>query len=476
MIKIKEKLDSLSIAKPAKAGIFYITTNVFTKLIALLAAPLFTRLLLPEEYGVFSLYISWMGIISVISALGISGGAIYRALGKFGEAREDLLSSAIGILFLSSTALTVLALLFAKSAERLTGLPPFINCLLIFEVFLNSSEAVVFAFYRYKYSYVRICLINLLYALLSVGVATALIYFTPIKAEARIYASFFTSCVLILPLIRPHISFKNLYRRELWEYLLSLSMPLLPSALATALIAQIDKLMIERYESTAALGKYSIAYSVGFMLTTLTTALYSALQPWLMKKLNSGNTDAARALTKRIVFLTSLGLLVFLLLIPEIFEIIAAEAYLDAEIAVYPLAVAGYLQFISNILAANIIHTEKTGAISVSGIIAFGFNLLSNLFLIPRYSYPAAAVTTAFSYLLLIGLEYFFLQRYSTDKLVDKKTLNPLWFILFTVPIYFLRELFLSRIIFIFALTLSALPSLIKFTKAFLERRDEGAV
>ncbi len=476
VIKIKERLDNLTIAKPAKAGIFYITTNVFTKLIALLATPLFTRLLLPEEYGVYSLYISWMGIISVLVALGISGGAIYRALGKFGEAREDLISSAIGILFIASVALSIPALVFSRVGEGLTGLSPFLNCMLIFEVFLNSSETVVFAYYRYKYSYVRICLINLLYAVISVGVALALIYFTPIKAEARIYASFFASSILILPLIRPYLKPKKLYKREFWEYLLRLSLPLLPSAFSTALIAQIDKLMIERLDGTAALGKYSIAYSVGFMLTTLTAALYSALQPWLMRKLNSGNTEAAKIITKRIVFLTALGLLVFLLVIPEIFKIIAAEAYRDAEIAVYPLAVAGYLQFISNILAANIIHTEKTGAISIAGLIAFGFNLLTNLFLIPRYGYPAAAVTTALSYLLLVALEYLYLKKYSLGKVIDKKTVYPLWLILFAVPIYFFREFFLSRFIFAFTVVLISLPTLIKFIKAFLERRNEKAV
>ncbi|MBQ7333406.1 MAG: oligosaccharide flippase family protein, partial [Clostridia bacterium] len=234
MITIKAKLENLTIAKPAKAGIFYITTNVFTKLISLLATPLFTRLLLPAEYGVYSLYISWMGIISVIMALGISGGAIYRALGRFRDNPEDLISSAIGILLISVVALSALALVFG---EWITGLPPHINSMLIFEVFLNSAEMIVFAHCRYKYSYVKICLINLLYAVLSVGVAIILIYFTPIKAEARIYSSFFASLVLILPLIRKYLRPNKLYNKKIWEYLLRLSLPLLPSALSTALIA-----------------------------------------------------------------------------------------------------------------------------------------------------------------------------------------------------------------------------------------------
>ena len=476
MIKIKGKLEDLKINKPAKAGIFYISTNVFTKIIALFATPLFTRLLAPDEYGVYSLYVSWMGVISVIIALGISGGAIYRGLGRYRDSEKDLISGSIGIILVSAVALSLFSLVLGRRIEAITGLKPMLICMLIFEVFLNAAETVVFAYFRYKYSYVRICLVNLLYAVLSVGVSILLIYFTPIRAEARIYSSFFASAVLILPLIRPYLRFKGLYRKEIWEYVLRLSLPLLPSALSTALIAQVDKLMLKQYAGTAALGKYSIAYSVGFMLTTLTAALYSALQPWLMRKLNSGKLEGAKILTKRIIFLTSLGLMIFLLLIPEIFRIIAAEAYRDAEIAVYPLAIAGYLQFISNILAANIIHTEKTGAISVAGLIAFGFNLLSNLLLIPEYGYPAAALTTALSYLLLIFLEYFYLKKHTVGRLIDRESLYPLWFILFSVPIYFLRGIFLSRFIFSLSIVLIALPSLIKFIKSFLERREEKTV
>ena len=439
MIKIKEKLENREISKPARAGIFYITTNVFTKIVSLLATPLFTRLLPPGEYGVYSLYVSWMGIISAFLALGISGGAIYRALARFGEKREDLISSAIGIFILSAAAFSSLALILNETGEKITGLPPIINCMLIFEVFLNCAESVVFAFLRYRYSYVKICLINLMYAIISVGASVLLIYFTALGGRARIYSSFFTSLALILPLIRPYLKPKKLYKKEISTYLLKLSLPLLPSLLSGALIAQIDKLMIEKYESTAALGKYSIAYSVGFMLTTLTSALYSALQPWLMRKLNSGNTAAARDITKKIILLTSLLLLLFLLTVPEIFKIVASESYRDAEIAVYPLAVAGYLQFISNILASNIIHTEKTGVISIAGIFAFAFNLFSNLILIPLYGYPAAALTTALSYLVLIVFEYVYLKKSPFEGVIDLKALYPLGFGLLAFPIYFFR-------------------------------------
>ena len=259
MIKIKERLDTIKVTKPAKAGIFYITTSIFTKLLAFLATPLFTRLLLPDEYGVYSLYISWMGIISVVLALGISGGAIYRSLARFKDRRCELVSSAVGILLISGAAALSLTLIFGSTAARITGLSPLVCSLLVIEVFFGCAETVIFAVYRYKYSYVKICLINLLYAILSVGTSILLISLVGIKAEARIYASFFARLVLILPLLKPYLKPRALYKKEMWKYLLKLSLPLLPSAVSSSLIAQMDKLMIRSLDGSSALGKYSIA-------------------------------------------------------------------------------------------------------------------------------------------------------------------------------------------------------------------------
>ena len=115
-------------------------------------------------------------------------------------------------------------------------------------------------------------------------------------------------------------------------------------------------------------------------------------------------------------------------------------------------------------------------AISISGLLAFGFNLVTNIILIPRYSFPAAAVTTALSYLLLILFEYTFLKRQTDARLIDFKALSPLALGAFALPIYFMRTLTASRLIFALAVVLISLPRLLEFIKAFLERRNEKAI
>ena len=474
VINIKRTND-FEIAKPAKAGLFYITTNVLTKAIALFTTPLFTRLLLPEEYGVYSLYVSWMGILSVFLALGISGGAVYRGLGKFKGSESEFISSATGILLVPFLALLLVSLIFVNRIKSLTGLPAFAYFLLLLEVFLNSCEMIAFALYRYKYLYLRICVANLLRATLSVGGALFLIYLTPLRAEARILSSFFASLFAVLPNLRGIIKLKKFFDGKIWRYMAKLSLPILPSSIAMTLIAQSDKLIIERYSGAAELGKYSIAYSVGFMLTALSSAALSAIQPWLMRKLNSGAVDSAKALLERIIFLSSMGLLLFLLLTPEIFKIIAGPTYRDAEAAVYALAVAGILQFIGNLISSNLIHAEKTARLSAAALTALIFNVGANLFLIPRFGYKAAAITTAVSYALLIALEYLLLSGIKCEKTVEAKSLSPLMLSLLAIPIYLFREAVAARLIFALAALLCALPSLFLLLKAFIERKGNKA-
>lgn len=472
MIKIEARLGKIEITKPAKAGFFYVATNFLAKAIALFTTPIFTRLLSPDEYGVFSLYTTWIGILSVVLSLGISVGTLYRGLGKFKDRESDFISATLGLLSVFSLVLLILSVFLAGRLSSMTGLATHLNFLLLGEVFLNVGQVVFFALFRYKYAFGRVSIINILYALLTPIIALTLIYFTPLRAEARIYASFGVMAFLNLPSIIKLINPKKIISWEIWKYLFKLSLPYLPSAISMTLIAQSDKIMIERYLGANSLGKYSIAYSVGFILTTLTGAAYTALQPWLMRKLNTGLAEKAKRLAETIIFLSSLGLVLFLLFVPEIFKIIAGPEYQEAEIAVYPLAIAGFLQFISNIISANIIHSEKTFTLSFSAGLAFLFNLISNIMLIPKYGYTAAAFTTAAAYGILILAQYFFLKRLKCPKIVDKKSFLPLSVTIFAIPIYSLKEVFVSRLIFSAVIILFAVPKLIDLFKQISERKQ----
>lgn len=452
---------------PAKAGLFYVVTNIFTKAVSLLLSPVFTRILPPAEYGIYSLYLTWSGILTVAISLGISGAVIYRSLGKFREREDELIAAALSALGVVAVIFLMPALFFRKGISSITGLGGIINILLVSEAFLNAAESVLFAHKRYRYAYLEICVTNLLYAVLSQGSALLLIYLVGLGGEARIYSSFTVTAALIIPRLIAYSKSVRRIQLDTVKYLLKLSLPLLPNAIALTLIAQSDKIMIEHILGISELGKYSVAYSVGFMLTVITGALFAAIQPWLMRKLNLGRETLARDFTERLIWLSVLGLLIFTLFVPEIFGIIAAPEYKEAEMAVYPLAAAGLLQFISNILSANIIHTEKTGILSVFSSLALAINLLLNYAFIPTLGYLAAAFTTAVAYLALFLFEYAYIAKREHPRLIGKRGLSPFILLLFIAPISLMREFFASRLLFAAAIALSALPAAISAVRDY---------
>ena len=78
--KIKRK-RALNV--PALAGIWYTASSFLERGSAIIFTPIYTRLLSPEEYGVYSVYNGFLGIVSVFATLEISGGqVVHAAFGK----------------------------------------------------------------------------------------------------------------------------------------------------------------------------------------------------------------------------------------------------------------------------------------------------------------------------------------------------------------------------------------------------------
>ena len=64
--------------KAAKATIWFVICSFFQRGITVLTTPIFTRLLNTEEYGIYSVFSSWLEIFTVIVTMRISYGAYMR--------------------------------------------------------------------------------------------------------------------------------------------------------------------------------------------------------------------------------------------------------------------------------------------------------------------------------------------------------------------------------------------------------------
>ena len=395
--------------------------GAMTKMIGIISTPIFTRLLSGEEYGSYTLYMSYLGLATTIAAASISAQVLYRGFEKY-KGEEDGFSYTALVIGESFSLLLSLILIFSAS---ITGLEPDMIFALSLQLATDTVLNLTFAKYRYKYSYKRITYINLFTASLSPLIAVALTVGAGVGYKGRVYSLLVVSIIAAAPLavstVRHGI---EKFDKKKASYIIKNSFPLIPNAASTALNAEIDKLMISAYLGATALAKYSIAHTLGLGLGFLVTSLNSALYPWVIRKLSSGKTEQLVPLISLI--LTSLGALVMVLnsFVPEIFGLLAPTEYGSAKYASIPLALCAIPSFATSFITTCIVYAEKSPYTTVSAATSALTSLLSSAILIPNLAYVGAGISLLLSHVIALFVNYILLYRCKMTKYISLKSIT----------------------------------------------------
>ncbi len=401
--RLKAK-DKPLLRTPARASLWYTAASFAAKGIGFAVTPLFTRILSASEYGVYPLYCGWFSVLSVVMTLEVGGAFLYRGFSKFEGRRPDFTKSALFLLFSLFLPISFVFFLFIDKISVISGLPVFLLTILAAHTLSESLISVICTSERYFYGYKRVFSANVAPALLSPILALLLVSFSPSYARSigAMAASLLTAAVLL---------FSPKYRqgkadKEMIKYAFLSALAVLPSVLASALLTNADKIIIARQFGSAALAKYSVAHSLGLVLTFLTVGLYGALKPWIMRKLAGGENKLVADTVKLLLLFFSLSTAVLLCVTPELFAFLAPDSYGGALAEAYLLALAVLPMFLSNVFSSVLLHKEKAWLTSLLTVLTALFNIGLNLLLFMRFSYSAAAFSFLISYSILALAEW----------------------------------------------------------------------
>ena len=82
----KEKYSLVPLT--VKVSTAYAVCSILQKCLSFITLPLFTRLLTTEQYGQYTIYSSWSGILIIFLTLNLAYGSFQTAMVKF-EGRRD---------------------------------------------------------------------------------------------------------------------------------------------------------------------------------------------------------------------------------------------------------------------------------------------------------------------------------------------------------------------------------------------------
>lgn len=470
----KNKVPTYGINKNATASLWYSASNLFSRGIGFLFTPIFTRMLPPEEYGVYSLYVSLMGIFTVLISFEISGSLMYKGMAKFNTGgRCDYVSASLGAALLLYIGALLIYLPAHGAINRLTGLNTLFALILITQVFLNTAEGLFFGKCRYEGRYKSVTAINLISGLLTPLLSLALIKMG-LGGTARIISPLIVSTAISAVLIAIILKeSRRIYTPEAWRFIFRIAPRLLPHYLALSIIAQSDKLIVARMYGSESLGMYSVAYSLGFMLSLITGGLLLALTPWIIKMLAAGEYGRVRRVSEISGRLVAVGTLIFLTLLPELYSLFAPREYSPALPVAYTIAVSVFFSFFSSVLSSVLMHFERpmklTRGSVISALAAIGTAYAAGRL----FGWQATALALPVAHLILSLQSYISIWKISGKRAINVKSCfqTSLFLTASSVFLFLVREVPTARLLFLAALLLMATRELILNRGMIIKRR-----
>ncbi|MBQ7363367.1 MAG: oligosaccharide flippase family protein [Clostridia bacterium] len=407
---------------PARASLWYIAASSLQRSVGVLGTPIFTRLLSAEEYGLYPLFNTYLGIVTVIATLEITGGIALRGMQKFSDRRAEFLSASVGLIATVFSIISVLYFAFREGINRLTGLSTPISALLLGQIFVNAVINLYTGREKYEYKYKSVALLNVILALGAPFISIIFIVLTNYRAEARIFGGFITAAAIAVPLLFVILKEgRRLFSPDIWRYLLRMALPLLPHYISAAAILRVGEIAVGRMHGTEALGRYSVAMSLGLSLTMITNGLISALSPWILRKIRGGEFDGIRDM----LYLLSSGLcllsLLILSVVPETMKIITPPEYHSSLLAVYPLSLSAVPMFLSSITVQGEMYYERSAISSLPSVIAALVSTTLAFTVLPHVDYRFVSVSALLSYIILFFLNALIFKRLSGEYPVKLK-------------------------------------------------------
>lgn len=406
-MKIKAYLRK-KISAGVAASVVYTLATLFSRGLAIITTPIFTRIMPPDQIGVVNLYQSWASMIGIFSSLALTSGGFQLALKEFRQERDRYVSSILTLTTAVAAFLAVLYFPFFSFWNNVTGLSFPLTCLMLVYLLLSPAQEFWLLRQRYEYRYKAAGLFTFATALLSSGAAVfAVLHAAKAGVQelgtVRLFATYSVTIACSLALwLYVFFRGRTFYSAKFWKFSLSLSLPLIGNSIASQILSVSDRMMISKMVDNTAVGIYGTLYTVSSLSLIVWTAINSSFIPYLYENIeNPEKTEKLRGTSAGILALFAVIAFLATMLAPEIVRILATEQYYEAIYIMPPIAAGVFFTAVSNMYSNLLIYYRKTQFIMVSSGIAAALNVALNYVGIRQFGYAAAAYTTMIAYMVL---------------------------------------------------------------------------
>ncbi len=419
--------------------------------ISFLTLPIFTRLLGTSQYGIYSLFSSYVSIFTCFLGLSMSS-AIGTGMYEFKKEYINFRNSNLVCTTLISIIQILIIIIFRNLISKIINL----DSIIIIFICIAAFGHYIMMYCQLALTYEKRATLNfvvsLLYSILSVAISLLLIIKLPnneryIGRILGVTISYVVSSALIW------FIFFNEKRigisRKFTKFGLRIGIPIIFHSLSLNILIQSDRVMMQYYGiGMDFIGIYSTFYTLCTILTILSSSLNNSWTPFYYDDLTEKKYVEINNKSKNYIELFTILCLGFLLLSREISYIITDKSYW-AGINVIPfLVISSYFIYLYQFPVNYEFFYKKTKYIAFGTIIAAIINIILNKFLISKFGMYGAAVATSISYMLLFIAHYIIVSNIKENKYhLRFKTFIPSILSIFigVLAFYLLKDLWIIR-------------------------------
>lgn len=388
-------------------ALFNILSTVVLSGINFFTIPLFTRLLGAENYGLYSVFHSWVIILMCIMGLEARSGSA-TAIYRFPDEYDGYTSSALFLGTASSAVFLVLGVVFRDFLGKILGFPALVVVILLLCAFGNYVVEFARSTFIYRKQAHLNFIVSVGLSLITIGASLVLVYVMNHQGVEDLYLAqvygVSVPYIVVAVILWVYIFFRKpvAYKKEYWGYCLTLGIPIIFHTLANDLLKQSTKVMLGYLGyAGVTVGIYSFLCTFTSILNTVLTALNTSWCPFYYDDLNEKAMDRLAVKCKNYLELFTILTCGFLLVGREFCFVFADQEYWSG-IDVVPILVIGvYFIFMYQFCVNFEFYNLKTKIVAIGTICAALGNIILSLLLIPKFGMYGAAFATALSYGLL---------------------------------------------------------------------------
>ena len=433
-MKTVEKYKKLPLQ--VQASLWFLIGSFLQKGISVFTTPIFTRLFNTIEYGQYSVFNSWLGIITIIVTLNLHAGVYTTGLVRFDENKVEFSSSLQGLtltLCLLWSGVYWSSHLFWNS---LFGLSTMQMSAMLLMIWTSATFLFWATEQRVAYKYKTLIIVTLLVSIAKPILGIILVLNSKDKVLARIVG------LLVVELIGYAWTFFNqmskgkvFFSKDIWLYALKFNIPLIPHYLSAVILNNSDRIIISDMVGSSEAGIYSLAYSISLIMTLFISAIQQTMIPWMYQKIHDKRSSEIKTIAYPAMILIAILNLLLIVFAPEAVKLFAPKSYYEAIYVIPPIAMSTFFLFMYNLFVPFEFYFGKTKYIAISSMLAAFLNIVLNYIFIGMFGYIAAGYTTLGCYILNACFHYFFMKKVCDIELETKE-------------IFSIKTIFLISIIF----------------------------